>query len=91
MIIESTPRGRLPPRSPDLNVLDYSIWHEINVRMRKQEAAFDEAKKETMDEYLKRLRHTALTLPTSVVSKAVGDMKRRVAEVQKERGGLVKE
>jgi hypothetical protein len=24
----------LPKRSPDLNVLDYSLWHSINVRMR---------------------------------------------------------
>ena len=29
----------LPSRSPDLNVLDYSIRREISVRMRKQEAA----------------------------------------------------
>ena len=81
----------LPPRSPDLNVLDYSIWHEINVRMRKQEAAFDPDKKETVDEYLKRLRHTAVSLPTAIVTRAVGDMKRRVALVQKSRGGLINE
>jgi len=29
----------LPPRSPDLNVLAYSLWHTVNVAMRKQEAA----------------------------------------------------
>ena len=27
----------LPPRSPDLNPLDYTIWAEVNRRMRTQE------------------------------------------------------
>ena len=36
----------LPPRSPDLNPLDYSIWAEINKRMRKQELAWPKAKKD---------------------------------------------
>ena len=81
----------LPPRSPDLNPLDFSIWHEINVRMRAQEKSFDASKKETVEEYLKRLRRTALAVPASVVSRAVGDMKRRVAEMKKQRGGLLNE
>ena len=81
----------LPRRSPDLNVLDYSLWHAINLRMRKQEASFDKKKKETVDQYMKRLRHTALTLPTAVVTKAVGDMKRRVALLAASRGALIKE
>ena len=36
----------LPPTSPDLNPLDYSIWAEINKRMRKQELAWPKAKKD---------------------------------------------
>ena len=27
----------LPRRSPDLNVLGYSLWHAINERMREEE------------------------------------------------------
>ena len=30
----------MPPRSPDLNVLDYSLWSEISKRMRRQEQDF---------------------------------------------------
>ena len=60
----------LPRRSPDLNVLDYSLWREINVRMREQEKGFAENKKESVEEFKKRLRRTALSLPQSVVSKA---------------------
>ena len=33
----------LPKRSPDLNVLDYSLWSEINRRMRAQERTFRKA------------------------------------------------
>jgi hypothetical protein len=79
----------LPPRSPDFNVLDYSLWVEINKRMRQKQAKFAESKKETKQEYMNRLRRTALALPTSVVKKAVGDMTRRVALVAKAKGKLI--
>ena len=81
----------LPRRSPDLNVLDYSLWHEINVRMRKQEAAFPANEKETKDAYLLRLRKTAMGLPTKVVESAVASMHNRVRKVVAARGGLFKE
>ena len=81
----------LPPRSPDLNVLDYSLWHAINVRMRKQEAAFDKSKKESPAEYLAHLRRVALGLPTADVMKAVGDMKRRCAAIAAAKGYVINE
>ena len=49
---------QLPPRSPDLNVLDYSLWHEINVRLRKQESVFPASKKEPKQQFVDRLRRT---------------------------------
>lgn len=78
----------LPPRSPDLNVLDYSLWHAINERMREQERSFDEKKKETREAYLARLRRTALGLPSPVVKKAVMDMHRRVRLAVAAKGGV---
>ena len=81
----------LPRRSPDLNVLDYSLWHAINTRMHAQEAKFPKSKKEARDEFLKRLRSTALKLPTSVVTRAVRDMKRRVGLIKQNVGGLIDE
>ena len=30
----------LPRRSPDLNVIDYLLWHAINERMREQGKQF---------------------------------------------------
>lgn len=81
----------LPRRSPDLNVLDYSLWHAINVKLRAQEAAFPKSKRESAEEYKKRLRATALRLPPTVVKAAVASMRRRVKLVKAQRGGLFKE
>ena len=81
----------LPPRSPDLNVLDYALWHAINVRMRLQEAEFPKSKRETQEEFKARLRTTAMRLPTALVQKCVGDMRRRCDLVIARKGGLFKE
>ena len=79
----------LPSRSPDLNVLDYSLWKAVNVRMRSQEELFADDHKETKEEYMSRLRRTALGLPTTVVKKAVEDMQKRVRLLKKAKGGLI--
>ena len=68
----------LPPRSPDFNVLDYSLWHAINERMREQERAFSVKKRETKEQYLARVRRTALSLPEAAVKRAIQDMHQRV-------------
>lgn len=81
----------LPKRSPDCNPLDYSLWRAINNRMRSQEKAFSKTFKETKPQYLQRLRGVAMSLPTSVVKKAVGDMRRRVKELVDKKGGLIAE
>ena len=81
----------LPRRIPDLNVLDYSLWHEINQRMRAEEKSFAKGKKESPDEYKARLRRIALTVPRAVVEKAVGDMRRRAQAVVQAGGALFKE
>ena len=77
----------LPKRSPDLNVLDYSLWTEINTRMRALEKMFPKSKKESFDAFKARLRRTALGLPASVVRKAVSGMYKRVRMAVVARGG----
>ena len=54
--------------------------------MRAQEASFPATKNETSDEYMARLRKTALQLPRAVVGKAVLDMRRRARLVVQRRG-----
>lgn len=80
----------LPKRSPDLNVLDYRLWSEINRRMRSQEASFSASRHETKAQYMKRLRDTAMALPPAYVTKAVQDMHRRVRAVKESQGGYMK-
>ena len=81
----------LPKRSPDLNVLDYCLWHEINVRMRAQERTFSRSKVESLAAFKTRLRKTAMGLPTSLVKKAVTDMKRRCKIISDAQGELFTE
>lgn len=77
----------LPPRSPDLNPLDYTVWAEINKRMRKQESTWPATKSETRTMFMKRLRKTALSLPTSYIEKAIGNMASRIQQLKAARGG----
>ena len=83
----------LPRRSPDFNVLDYSLWHAINLTMREQECSWPEGRTETKAEYMTRLRKTAMALPTALVKKCVGDMHKRCRQClsAKPPGGLFNE
>ena len=81
----------LPPRSPDLNPLDYSIWAEVNKRMRAAEEKFRKNKKETRDQYINRLAKTARALPRSFITKSIMSMKKRFGLVYAAKGGLIQE
>lgn len=81
----------IPRRSPDLNVMDYSIWSEVNRRMRRQEAKWPKAKRETRAEFAARLRRTATRLPTAFIKASMGDMRRRCKRVLAAKGGFIEE
>ena len=66
----------------------YFLWSEINRRMRDQKKKFPSCTRETL---LSRLRRTALGLLSSVVSAAVGDMKRRCSRLLAAAGGNIEE
>ena len=78
---------RIPPRSPDLNVLDYAVWTEINKRMRRQERKFSKQKVETKQAYLKRLDGTARRLGEGFLRRSIADMKRRCQRLHDAKGG----
>ena len=46
-------------RSPDLSVMDYAIWKQVNRNMRAQEKRWPEKKRETRTAYITRLRRAA--------------------------------
>ena len=81
----------IPRRSPDLNVCDYALWAEISKRMRRQEKSWPAGKKEKREEYLARLRKTALRLPSSFVTSSIGDMARRCQRMRQAKGGHFEE
>jgi transposase len=81
----------LPKRSPDLNVLDYSIWKEVNRRLRRQERAWPRRKRESRADYVSRLRRTAVRLPRAFLAKSIGDMRRRCQRLLEAKGGFFEE
>ena len=81
----------IPKSSPCLNVCDYFLWAEVNRRMREQEKKFPAGKRESRNQFLSRLRRTALSLPPDMVSAAVGDMKRRCSHLLTAADGNIEE
>jgi hypothetical protein len=81
----------IPKRSPDLNVLDYAVWSEVEKRMRKQEQNFPEHKRETRSEFEARLDATAKRLPASFINKSIANMKERCQKLYDAKGGLFEE
>ena len=81
----------IPRRSPDLSVMDYAIWSEINRRMRRQERKWAASKRETRAQFAARLRRTAKKLPAAFVRASMGDMKRRCQLVLAAKGGFFQE
>ena len=77
---------QIPRRSPELNVCDFALWSEINRRMRRQERKWPKAKRETRAQYLRRLRLTALRLPSTFLTSSVQDMRHRCARLLAARG-----
>ena len=80
-----------PKHSPDLNVCDYALWHEVNRKMRLQERKWPGDKKETRKQYLKRLKRTAVTLPADFVGKSVANMKDRCKRLMDAKGSRFEE
>ena len=76
----------MPVFSPDLNPLDYCLWEEISRRMVKGAPG----RLETVQEYKKRLRRTALRLPTALVTRAVRAMPSRMRAVVHAKGHSIK-
>jgi hypothetical protein len=68
---------RLPPRSPDLQPLDFGIWHAINAKLRASEKRFAPSYKETRQHFLARLRRSAKSLSKEFVQRTIKDLARR--------------
>ena len=81
----------IPERSPDLNVMDYNIWSEVERRLRHQERCMKDDKRETRIDFIKRLDRTAKSLTREQINKAIGSLHRRCQLLLKAKGGLFQE
>ena len=72
----------LPPRSPGWMPLDYCLWSEIEKRVLAKPISRDE----TNEQYLQRLRQTALGLPKALVKKTVLRMKKNIEATFQSKG-----
>ena len=82
---------KIPKRSPDLNVLDYAVWSEVEKRMRRQERAWPASRRETRAAFEKRLDSVAKKLPESFINKAIGNLQHRCQLLLEAKGGLFEE
>ena len=73
--------------SPDLNPLDFFLWSDIRRRMTKCDP---KNKKESVQEYKKRLRKVAMSTSKVLIHKALANMKKRIAAVYAEKGQHIK-
>ena len=62
--------------NPDLNPLDYSLWAAI-----QQKALAGTSNGETVDQYKKLLRRTAMRMPRRQVRATVEQIKKRAQEI----------
>lgn len=81
----------IPKRSPDLNVMDYFVWNEVERRLRKEERSWPKNRKENRAQFIRRLRRTAKAIPGNLINKAIGDLARRTKLLYKAKGCLFDE
>ena len=68
---------------------DYWLWREVNSRMRARERMFPVGKRETRAAFIRRLKRTAKSIPSDMVSKSIGGMKKRCQRLVAAEGGQI--
>ena len=71
-----------PKYSPDLLLLDYGVWDELERRMSAQKVKGYES----VDAFKKRLRRAAMSIPSAVIRMIVNSMHERAAAIAKAAG-----
>lgn len=81
----------LPKRSPDLNVMDYAVWSEMERRLRAQERPWPQSRRETREQFKKRVARTARNLPANFIKTSIMNLKVRCQRLFDAKGGLFEE
>ena len=75
----------LPPKSPDISPLDYSIWSHVLKTMRAQERKM--RKKESKKCHIERIKSTMKNMDKNFLRKTMRSMKKRLTACYKAKGG----
>ena len=75
--------------SPQLNACDYRLWREVNTRMRARERLFPPGKREARAAFTRRLKRTATSLPSDMINRSIGGMKKRCQRLVAAEGGQI--
>ena len=67
------------------------MWSEVERQLRIQERTWDDNRKESREDFIKRLQRTIRSLPKSSIDGAIGDLAWRARALHKAKGGLLEE
>ena len=81
----------IPKRSPDLNVMDYYFWSQMEKKLRQQERTWPNGRKETRQTFIQRLRRIVRNWPDDEIERAIGDLARRAELLYRAKGQLFDE
>lgn len=84
-----------PTYTPEVNVLDASIWKVVKQRMVKQERDWEKAHpgekwEETLEQFKSRARSVAFGLPEDVVRGACRKVKTNMAKIVQKKGWYIR-
>ena len=82
---------QIPKRSPQFNMCDYALWKAVEKRMRSQEKRFTPSFRESRVAFLRRLRRTAMRLPSLFINNNIKNMKIRCQRLVAAEGGHIEE
>ena len=77
---------RLPPRSPELMPLDFSLWNTVEEKFRVSNSRVVGV--ESRKKYLDRLRRTIERIPLSCIQNSIDSMARRISLLHEVEGDV---
>ena len=81
----------IPKRSPDLNVMGYAVWSEVERKLREQERKWTSSKKESRAAFEKGSDKATHNLNPDFIHNSIGGMQRRGTLWDEAKGGLFEE
>ena len=82
---------QIPKRSPQLSMCHSALWKAVEKRMRSQEKRFAPSFRESRVAFLRRLRRTAMRLPSVFINNSIKNIQIRCLRLVAAEGGHIEE